>query len=168
MWLLTGQLTRNLRRVSLSIIHLFRVTLRCRHNRHDGLSNHQPHHCSLNRFTEVIINKCWPSLLTHVCATNPQLRICKFSKNLFYDIGLFFTRVLHYCDDIMCAMAHQITGLTIVYSTVYSGTDQRKHQSSASLAFVRGIHRWPVNSPHKGPITQKMFPFHDVIMTDLH
>ena len=47
----------------------------------------------------------------------------------------------------------------IVYSTVCSGTDQRKHQSSASLALVRGIHRWLMNSPHKGPITRKMFPF---------
>ena len=47
------------------------------------------------------------------------------------------------------------------------GTDQRKHQSSASLAFVRGIHRWPVNSPHKGPVTRKMFPFYDVIMGSL-
>ena len=65
----------------------------------------------------------------------------------------------------MNAMASQITSLTIVYSIVYSGVDQRKHQSSASLAFVRGIHRWPVNSPHKGPATQKMFPFDDVIMT---
>ena len=45
-----------------------------------------------------------------------------------------------------------------------SAADQRKHQSSASLAFVEGIHRWPVNSPHKGPVTQKMFPFDDVIM----
>ena len=62
-------------------------------------------------------------------------------------------------------MASQITSLTIVYSTVYSGADERKHQSSASLAFVRGIHRWPVNSPHKGPVTRKMFPFDDVIMT---
>ena len=60
--------------------------------------------------------------------------------------------------------ASQITHLTIVYSTVYSGADQRKHQSSASLAFVRGIHRGPVNSPHKWPVTQKMFPFDDVIM----
>ena len=42
--------------------------------------------------------------------------------------------------------------------------DQRKHQSSASLAFVWGIHRWPVNSPHKWPVTRKMFPFDDVIM----
>ena len=62
----------------------------------------------------------------------------------------------------MGAMASQITSLTIVYSTVYSGTDQRKHQSSAALAFVRGIHRWPVNSQHKGPVTPKMFPFDDV------
>ena len=58
----------------------------------------------------------------------------------------------------------QITNLTIVYSTVYSGADQRKHQSPASLAFVWGIHLWPVNSPHTWPVTQKMFPFDDVIM----
>ena len=64
----------------------------------------------------------------------------------------------------MGAIAPQITSLTIVYSTVYSDADQRKHQSSASLAFVRGIHRGPVNSPHKWPVTRKMFPFHDVIM----
>ena len=70
----------------------------------------------------------------------------------------------HYSDVIMSAVASQITSLTIVYSTVYSGVDQRKHQSSASLAFVRWIHRWPVNSPHKGPVTRKMLPFDDVIM----
>ena len=56
---------------------------------------------------------------------------------------------LHYIDVIMGALACQITGLMIVYSTVYSGADQRKHQSPASLAFVRGIHQWPVNSPHR-------------------
>ena len=64
----------------------------------------------------------------------------------------------------MGAIASQITSLTIVYSTVYSDADQRKHQSSASLAFVWGIHRGPVNSPHKWPVTRKMFPFDDVIM----
>ena len=64
----------------------------------------------------------------------------------------------------MGVMASQITSLTIVHSVVYSGADQRKHQSSASLAFVRGIHWWPVNSPHKWPVTRKMFPFYDVIM----
>ena len=67
----------------------------------------------------------------------------------------------------MGATASQITSLTIVYWTVYSGADQRKHQSSASLAFVRGIHRGPVNSPHKWPVTRKMFPFDDVIMKSL-
>ena len=63
----------------------------------------------------------------------------------------------------MGMMASQITNLTIVYSTVNSSTDQRKHQSSTSLAFMRGIHRWPVNSPHKWPVSRKMFPS-DVIL----
>ena len=63
----------------------------------------------------------------------------------------------------MSAITSQITSLTIVYSTIYSGADQLKHQSSASLAFVRGIHRGPVNSTHKGPVTRKVFPFGDVI-----
>ena len=71
---------------------------------------------------------------------------------------------IYYSDIIMSTMASQISSLTIVYSTVYSGADERKHQSSAWLAFVRGIHRWPVNSPHKWPVTRKMFPFGDVIM----
>ena len=55
----------------------------------------------------------------------------------------------------MGAIAYQITSLTIVYSIVYSDADQWNHQSSASLAFVLGIHRWPVNSPHKWPVTRK-------------
>ena len=71
------------------------ITLRWRHNGRDSVSNHQPHHCLLNRL---------------------------------------FRR------------------------------SSKKYQSSASLAFVRGIHRWPVKSPHKGTVTRKMFPFHDVIM----
>ena len=70
----------------------------------------------------------------------------------------------HYNDVIMGAIASQITSRTIVFSTVYLDTDQRKRQSSAPLAFVRGIHRRPVNSPHKWPVTRKMFPLDDVIM----
>ena len=72
--------------------------------------------------------------------------------------------VYHYNDVTMSAMASQITSPVIVYSTVHPGADQRKHQSSASLTFVRRIHWWPVNSAHKGQITRKMFPFDDVIM----
>ena len=70
----------------------------------------------------------------------------------------------HYSDVIMSAMASQITGVSFLYSIVSSGVDQRKHQRSASLAFVRGIHWWPVNSPLRGPVTRNMFPLDDVIV----
>ena len=71
----------------------------------------------------------------------------------------------HYGDVIMGTMTSQIISLSIGYSTVYSDADQRKHHSPASLAFVWGTHRGPVNSPHKWPVTRKMFPFDDVIMS---
>ena len=74
----------------------------------------------------------------------------------------------HYSDVMMRAMASQITGVSIVYSIVCLCADLRKYQSSASLAFLGGIHRWPVNSPRKGPVTRKMFPFDDVIMVAHH
>ena len=64
----------------------------------------------------------------------------------------------------MDTMASQITSLTIVYSTIYSVVEQRKHQSPASLAFVRAIHRWPLSPPHKGPVTRKIFSLDGVIM----
>ena len=64
----------------------------------------------------------------------------------------------------MSAMVSQITSISNVYRSVCSDADQRKHQSPRSLAFVRGIHRWPVNSPHERPVTRKIFPFDDVIM----
>ena len=70
----------------------------------------------------------------------------------------------HYGDVIMSEMASQIIGVSIVCQTVGSGADQRRHQSSASLAFVREIHRSPVNFPHKGPVARKMFPFDEIIM----
>ena len=63
--------------------------------------------------------------------------------------------VSHYSDVTMGTIASQITSISIVYLTVSTGADQRKHQSPASLAFVRGIHRGPVNSPHKMPSNAK-------------
>ena len=107
-----------------------------------------------------IIPKLWrnhPSNRYH--SHRLQILLMLFTETLFP-----FPRPVHYNVAIMSAMVSQITGLTSVYSTVSSGTGQRKHQSSASLAFVREIHWWPVNSPHKGPVTRKMFPFPDVIM----
>ena len=72
--------------------------------------------------------------------------------------------VYHYSGVIMSVMTSQITGVSIVCSTVCSGADQRKYQSPASLAVVRLIQRCPVVYPHKGPVTRKMFLFDDVIM----
>ena len=69
---------------------------------------------------------------------------------------------LHYIDVMMRAIASQITGVSMVFPTVR--LDQRKQQSSAPLALVRGIHRSPVDSPQKKPVTWRMFPFDDVIM----
>ena len=73
----------------------------------------------------------------------------------------------HYRDVIMMAMASLITGVSIVCSNVYSGADQRQHQSSASLNFLWGINRWPENFPHKGPVRRKIFPFDDVIVSEI-
>ena len=88
--------------------------------------------------------------------------------NNFFAQHKEYKDALHYSDAIMGTMASQIISLTIVYSTVYSSVDHRKHRSSASLAFVRGIHRCPVNSPHKWPVTRKMLPYDNVIMDMAH
>ena len=98
----------------------------------------------------------------HVCSSSEDADHSAFWQT--HDCPNCYKPISHYDDVIMGVMATQITSLTIVYSTVYSGSDQSKHQSSASLAFVWGSHRGPVNSPHKWPVTRKMFPFDDVIM----
>ena len=106
---------------------------------------------------------------TAVCSSASQSTWQKYvhgQKGLVNE--LYRTELLswlkHYNDVIMSAMASQIISLTIAYSTVHSGLDQRKHQSSASLAFVRGIHQWPVNFPHRWPVSRKMFPFDGFII----
>ena len=107
-----------------------------------------------------------------------QQIIWMHSKSWFWYIEIYLSPLvllgieltsdeIYYHDHtgvVMGAVAPQITSLVIVYSTLCSDTDQRKHQSSASLAFVWGIHRGPVNSPHKWPVTRNVFPFDDVII----
>ena len=119
----------------------------------------------------LILHGKWWWDQSHNFAHATEAELLRVTMNLFevakmYIYILFLSCVytemspvvgIHYNDVIMGSMASQITSLTIVYSTIYSGADQRKHQSSASLAFVRGIHRGPVNSPHKGPVTRKWF-----------
>ena len=112
---------------------------------------------------EICILSCLFTLLSYITAEAPikfQSNVILLTSNLmastlrkiWWDNKTSCCSV-HYCDVIMGAVAFQITSLTTVYSTVYSDADQRKHQSSASLAFVWGIHRGPVNSPHKWPVT---------------
>ena len=81
-----------------------------------------------------------------------------------YDICRYVAETIKH-DVIMSAIASQITSIPIVCSSVGSGADQRTNQRSASLAFVRGIHRSPVNFPLQSTATRKMFPFDDIIMT---
>ena len=116
-------------------------------------------------YMENILMKLWSAFINHIkiCFFGliPDKSMGSVSMNDFQECF----ESTHYNEVIMGVIASQITNLTIVYSAVYSDADQRKHQSSASLAFVRGIHRGPVNSPHKWPVTRKMFPFDDVIIT---
>ena len=106
---------------------------------------------------------CWPRSKPPYGVTRPQ-PVSSLTHPCVSDPWWWWFMLRHYDDVIMGAMASQITSLTIVYSTVIPTQMKRKHQSSASLAFVWGIHRGPVNPPHKWPVTRKMSPFDDVIM----
>ena len=104
--------------------------------------------------------------VTGICAENLPANVGGFlaQRASSSERVPFHNAIIEYNDVIMSAMASQITGVSIVCSNVGTGPDQRKHQSSVSLASVRGMHRWQVNSSHKRPVTRKMFPFDDVIM----
>ena len=83
--------------------------------------------------------------------------ICDNAYGLLYGMCSSGHRDSHYCDAIMGTIASQITSLTIVYTTFYSDADQSKHQSSASLAFVWGIHRDRWIPRTKGQLRGKCF-----------
>ena len=103
----------------------------------------------------------------HILPRIPQWHHFKYHKvtrDLLIVLTSFCLLEKHYSNVLMSALASQITGVSIVFSIVCSGADQRKHQSSASLALVREIHWWPVVSPHKGSVTRKMFTLDDIIM----
>ena len=112
------------------------------------------------------------SLICNICNTYQIWNIFIYVITCSSNADNAANRLFHYSDVIMSAMASQITGISIVFSTICSGSDQRKQQSLASLDIVRGVHRWQVDfpsqdrwiSPHKGPVTRKMLPFDDVIM----
>ena len=125
----------------------------------------------MKRFlTPNTTTRWWETLFftVYLCQSSPRsisLYVLGYNELTFtYNILINIFQWL-ISDVIMSAMASEITGVSVVYSTVCSGADHRKYQSPASLAFVRGIHRWLVDSLHKGPVTRKMVPFYDVIMS---
>ena len=126
------------------------------HTKDEDTMNHQKTPCTLNEMywhlTFVLVqNEVWYEKFT----MKPVL------VNNVWVIGANWPRTLQWRPR---ATASQITSLRIVHSTVYSRRRSKKHQNSASVAFVGGIHLWPVNSLHKGSVTRKMFPFDNVIM----
>ena len=132
------------------------------------------HHYANDILLSCVQNAFWNKFLLSVMKVN-ELPLVHCQNNTRTVIGSpghqkpgywpSDARIPHYSDVIMSAMASQITGdFHCLINRFFSGADQRKYQSSASLAFKRGIHRWPVNSPHKEPVTRKLFPFDDVIM----
>ena len=73
---------------------------------------------------------------------------------------------LHYSDVTTSLMASQNTSNSTVHSTICLSQHKKKHQRVRYWPFVMGIHRWPVDSPHKGPVMWKVFPLCDIIMCD--
>ena len=124
-------------------------------------------------FGTYLFDGTWEiTLYSRFCIKSSPFPSVHYSLSVWHKIKIWVMEfhenhlsTCHYGDVIMSTIASQITSLTIVYSTVYSDADQRTHQSTASLAFVWGIHRGPVNFPHKWPVTRKMFPVDDVNMS---
>ena len=109
-------------------------------------------------------NKTNPvACIYHRCYYNFQWFVPWRSAYSYGDTADLVFTAGHNIDVIMTTMASQITSLTVVYSTVYSDADQRKHQKLCVIGLCVGNSPGPVNSPHKGPVMRKMFPFDDVI-----
>ena len=143
-----------------------RVTLKCLETTTESMYWVSPN--------KIVFENIWPQMIIvpFLCLLRYEipssifvevlLAILSYKLQCYGSTGVSMNWFEHYDDVIMSAIASQITSLTIVYSTVYSGADQRKHQSVTGLCV--GNSPGPVNSPHKGPVTWKMFPFDDVIM----
>ena len=103
-------------------------------------------------------------LFTAIFATGRLKSIWGIQWSSVLLFGPQFARLVSLQWRHLGSMASQSPASRLFTQLLVQGADQTKHQSSASLAFVRGIHWWLVNSPHKGPVMRKRFPFHDVIM----
>ena len=105
--------------------------------------------------TQLYITENITSIVSRPIKWNPHC--CLQVRNIFFVWGIHWHRMVQPIVVQSPVISSRITGVSIVYSAVHWVTDHRKHQSSRSLAVVRGIHRWPMDSPHKGPVTRKLF-----------
>ena len=130
--------------------------------RQTGGTVHKYHSC-LVLFLHLNFDyvQVWYFIIAIVLVRNDERKMFNQSINFRGQLFMWY----HYSDVIIGATSSLITSLTFVYSAVCSGADQRKHKSLASRAFVRGIHRSPANSPHQWPVSWKVFPFDDVVMS---
>ena len=152
-------------RTSFPVIFRFQCTLQCFHS---NMTNNKYIFSSVQFFRDAACMTVEINLkIENQPIGDAQIRLMSRYLSAVIAYRCLNLWTLHYDDVIMTMLASQITSLTVVYSIVYSGVNQRKHQSSASLAFVWEIHRGPVNFPHKWPVTRKMFPFDDVIMKSI-
>ena len=113
------------------------------------------------KITSLALGQSYDYPRASASEANWRIPVCQMKPMISYSITITKRSTAklwtyHNSDVIMSPMASQITSITIVYSTVYSGVDERKHQFRVT-DFVKGIHRWPINSPHKGPVTRKCF-----------
>ena len=113
-----------------------------------------PHLMGLWELISQVMKKCWCHALW-------------VSSNMIFTTSdwVYSSAIMHYSDVIVSPMVPQITGVSIVCSTACSGADQRKYQSSASLAFVRGS---TSGFPSQRASYTEMFPFGDVIMEQVN
>ena len=121
-----------------------------------------------NKRLDIVVLQKWQDCALNYCSVLPKHPSCQLGQvKLCFRLAKLFTiilklcvllvQIVHYDDVRMGAIASQITSLAIVYSAFYSGVDQRKHQSSASLAFVWGIHRDRWIPRTKGQLRGKCF-----------
>ena len=124
------------------------------------LGSHLPRKIIVETVTKHISYVLWSEKTGKKWSARNKEKIREFCEGRTLDILMVFREITpHYGDVTMSAMVFQITGISIVCSTIFWDADQRQHQSSASLAFVRNIHRLPVDSHYKGPLTRKIFAF---------
>ena len=132
---------------------------------------HHIHHCTVIGVAPQGRNNTIPTFSGCAQMRYWPIRLCIvtvlsiWAEYINYEYPSICILSFHHSGAIMSAMASQITGVSIVCSTICSDTGQRKHQSSASLAVRREIHRWPFDSLHKGPVMRKMFRYDDVIIS---